>query len=119
MTVTDYVFDCVEIGNCLLAVGEKFNVALANSGVGSATVSARGHTNGATVWPSRRNDCRPSSICTVCTIGHDAPYRRPCGISSSRRESVGATMVSFLSTLSTGPCFVDTPGTAWVTTLYA
>lgn len=117
--LTDYVFDCVEIGNCLLAVGEKFNVALANSGVDSATISARGHTNGAAAWPSRRNDCRPSSICTVCTIGRDAPYRRPCGTSSSRRESVGATMASFPSTPSAGPCSVGTPGMAWVTTLYA
>lgn len=114
-----YVFDCVEIGNCLLAVGEKFNVALANSGVGSATVSARGRTNGAAAWPSRRNDCRPSSICTVCTISRDAPYRRLCGIFSSRPEFVGVMMASFLSTPSGGPYSVDTPGMAWVTTLYA
>ncbi|OAD58952.1 hypothetical protein WN48_09879 [Eufriesea mexicana] len=93
-------------------VGEKFNVALANSGVDSATVSARGHTNGAAAWPSRRNDCRPSSICTVCTIGRDAPYRRPCGTSSSRRGSVAATTASSPSTLSAGPCSVGTPGTA-------
>lgn len=113
------VWLCVEIGNCLLAVGEKFNVALANSGVGSATVSARGRTNGAAAWPSRRNDCRPSSICTVCTISRDAPYRRLCGIFSSRPEFVGVMMASFLSTLSGGPYSVDTPGMAWVTTLYA
>ena len=97
----------------------SINVALANSGVGSATVSARGRTNGAAAWPSRRNDCRPSSICTVCTIGRDAPYRRPCGTSSSRRESVGATMASFPWTPSAGPCSVGTPEMASVTTLYA
>lgn len=104
---------------CLFVCIVSFNVALANSGVDSATISARGHTNGAVAWPSRRNGCRPSSICTACTKGRDAPYRTPFDTSSSRRVFVAATTASCRWTLSANPCSAGTPGTAAATALCA
>ena len=105
---------------CCWQLARSLDVALANSGVGSATVvSARGRTNGAAAWPSRRNGCRPSSTCTACTTGRGAPYRTPCGTSSSRRGSAAATTASSRSTPSAGPCSAGTLAAAAATALCA
>lgn len=39
---------------------------------------------------SPRNECKPSSICTECTIDRACPCRRPCGTSCSRRACDGS-----------------------------
>lgn len=97
-----------------LAVGVRhLNVALTNSGVGVARMSASyGRASGeADAWPIRcRNGCRPSSTCTGCTRDRANSSRRSCGTSSRRCEFAAARTASYPWTLS---CSVgDTPAAA-------